>query len=661
MPESVRAARSGRPNRRLNTRPNSRLNSRPNSRPNSRLKLCCALLSPLILAALLASNSPAQTRAGTAATASATTAAGESGTTGAITGRVVGEDGQPLSNARVITTRAGSAPVSASSALTDEEGKFALRNLTYGAYVVNAFAPGYMLEPDPSDQPATRVYHHVGDSVTLRMTRGGVITGTVTDGGGQPVVGVYVEAARVRYADGRATREGAGGRIFQPRLTDDRGVYRIYGLRPGAYIIRAGGRNAFGQFTPYDQNVSTYFPSATREGATQVSVQAGQETSGIDIRYRGEAGHAVSGTISGAPPATDPASGSGIVVALKHVSASTPEQFISYLPDGSAFVFDGVADGDYDLLARRDGLRDDFAAASPPRRVSVRGRDVTGVTLALAPLGSLSGQLLFDPAATPEDKSACQPARAPRAGESIVIARRDDADNAADQSFAFFPGTHSTAPGDTGEFQLRGLKAGRYQMLVRLPAADFYVRAITHGNAPAKSATPAPGAPVRSAKPAQAASVPARSGFSVQAGERLSGLKINVAAGASGLRGRVAAAAAAATNDTGDTGASSARLPPSRVHLVPAEREQADDALRYAESSVADDGTFNFANLAPGRYWVLARPDPAADSPDNFPRPLAWDTDLRARLRREAETANALVVLAPCQRIADFVLTNPAK
>jgi hypothetical protein len=103
------------------------------------------------------------------------------------------------------------------------------------------------------------------------------------------------------------------------------------------------------------------------------------------------------------------------------------------------------------------------------------------------------------------------------------------------------------------------------------------------------------------------------------------------------------------------------RLPPLRVHLIPAEREPADNALRYAESSVAADGTFGFANLAPGRYWVLARPDPAADSPENSPRPLAWDVDTRARLRREAETANAPVVLAPCRRILDFVLANPAK
>ena len=36
----------------------------------------------------------------------------------------------------------------------------------------------------------------------------------------------------------------------------------------------------------------------------------------------------------------------------------------------------------------------------------------------------------------------------------------------------------------------------------------------------------------------------------------------------------------------------------SRVHLVPAEREQTDNLLRYSETLVNSDGTFAFTNLA---------------------------------------------------------------
>lgn len=630
-------------------------------RPRSR-RAPLLLLSPLALVVfflLLAPTSPAQTRAPSAA--AAPPAAGESRAGGAITGRVLGEDGQPLPNVRVFASQTGGASGFSANAQSDEEGKFTLNALPFGAYLVNAFAPGYVLDPDPFDHLTPRVYHLVGDSVTLRMIKGGVITGTVTDSGGEPLVGIFIEALRTRGADGRPAREGTRARTWQPRMTDDRGVYRIYGLPPGAYVVRARGNGSFGPFTPHDLNAPTYYPSATRDGASEVRLQFGAEASGIDIRYRGEAGRAVSGTISGALPAGYPASG-GIEILLKHAAAGAPEQHASILPGSDAFIFEGIADGDYELFARSFSTREGVALASPPQRVSVRGRDMTGITLALAPLASVSGRLLFDPPkSSPGDKSTCQPASAPRAVESIVVLRRDDFGNAADPSRAFFPAANETAPRDNGEFQFRNLKAGRYRLLVRLPAADLYVRAITLANAPAKNATPlASPTAVKSAPHAPSTSDGARAGFSLQNGESLSELNVHVATGAASLRGRVTAPAA-----TGEAGAASeaANAALLRVHLVPAEREQADNPLRYAETRVAADGSFAFANLAPGRYWLVALPEfaDAVNSPDNTPRPLALDPAARARLRREAETANAPVALAPCQRVADFVLPYPAR
>jgi protocatechuate 3,4-dioxygenase beta subunit len=606
---------------------------------------------------LFAANAPTQTRA-----------AGESRASGAINGRVAGEDGQPLSNVRVVALRVGGgAPGYAPNALSDDEGKFTLRNVASGAYLVNAFAPGYLLDPDPLDQPDARVYQHVGDSLSLRMVKGGVITGTVTDANGEPLVGLSVDALRVRGADGRALREGSSGRIWQPRQTDDRGVYRIYGLRAGAYIIRAGGKGSFGPSTAYDLNAPTFYPATTRDAATEVNLQAGQEMTGIDIRYRGEVGHTLSGTVSGTLPPNFDAAG-GILVALKHVSAAAPELLFPIQPGTNSFAFDGIADGDYDLLARSNSPRDEFAVASPPRRVRLRATDITGMTLTLAPLASISGQLLFDPPVAPGGKNSCQPAREPRAEEFIVALARLDEANAADQSPDFFNSTNETAPDDKGEFRLRGLRGGRYQWLVRPPAADFYVRTVTLSNAPTQTATPAPNAPAKPAPTAKTASPPpasvsdrARGLLNLQAGERLAAVSIYVAPGAASLHGRVTSAemaTAGASPDIASAGASS-EFRPSRVHLVPAEREQADNVLRYAESAVAPDGTFAFSNLSPGRYWLLARSAPG--TPDDPPRPLPYDVQARARLRREAETANFPLDLAPCQRRADLVLPHAAK
>src|SRR5205085_157909 len=79
-------------------------------------------------------------------------------------------------------------------------------------------------------------YYRVGDSVTFTLTKGGVITGTVTGANG-PLVGVSVFATRVRDATGKKifTAIPSG---FE-RRTDDRGVFRLYALPPGAYVLTA--------------------------------------------------------------------------------------------------------------------------------------------------------------------------------------------------------------------------------------------------------------------------------------------------------------------------------------------------------------------------------------------------------------------------------------
>src|SRR5205085_5820145 len=86
-------------------------------------------------------------------------------------------------------------------------------------------------------------------------------------------------------------------------LHDALPIYRIYGLVPGTYIVQAGppgtGPGGFGPnaLSPYNGDAPTYYPSAVRDTAVPVAVHLSGEISGIDIRYRGEKGHAVSGKV----------------------------------------------------------------------------------------------------------------------------------------------------------------------------------------------------------------------------------------------------------------------------------------------------------------------------------------------------------------------------
>ena len=93
-----------------------------------------------------------------------------------------------------------------------------------------------------------------------------------------------------------------------------------------------------------------------------------------------------------------------------------------------------------------------------------------------------------------------------------------------------------------------------------------------------------------------------------------------------------------------------------RVHLVPADREQANNVLRYSETMIMSDGSFAFSNIAPGRYFIVSRVEPGAEIPGRSPRSSAWDPTARAKLRQEAEAAKVVIDLKPCQRLRDYAL-----
>lgn len=619
------------------------------SAARAKFDLRAALLSPralLLLLALLVFSLNAR-----AQSSQAVAPPNELLPKGSITGRVLGDDGQPIPNATIIAfSQSGARGNNSSGATSDATGKFTLGNLDPGAYNLNAYAPGYVLDADFMAEPAERKYYYVGDTATLRLVKGSVITGKVTDANGDPLVGARVSVLRVRRPDGRPVSDSRSTNFSPPRQTDDRGVYRVYGLRPGAYIVMAGGKGSFsfGQPTAYDTDAPTYYPSTMRDTAVEVSVQAGQEMSGIDIRYRGEQGRAVSGTVSATSNAGPPANAS-IVVSMKHAAASAPESF-AFLQPGAGergFSFEGLADGDYDLAAQSLSANEEGSAA-PSHRVQIRGADVTGIKLTLAPLGSISGRLVFEASKFAPGKNACQHAPAPRPVQTVIYARRDDPQGASRQPFLFNARSETTAD-DKGGFTVRSLAAGRYRPAVRLPDENFYVRAM---ELPATSAKPAPNAATATAANASAANDLARQGFALRTGERLTGLVVNVAGGAASLRGRLTAA-----NEGGS-------LPDQgglRVHLIPAERALADNVLRYGEATVSSGGAFSFTNLAPGRYFLIARPADREVAGDAAPRPLAWDAGTRAQLRLEAEAAGVSLELAPCQHVADFVLRYQAK
>ena len=549
-----------------------------------------------------------------------------------LTGRVVGDAGEPLAGVPVyagMRAPSGGLGRPSNTVTSDDAGNFVFNALEPGLYFVNASVPGYVVETDPQAGRGSNTYRP-GDSVVVRMVKGGVITGSVTDQQGEPLVALSVRAMRVRDLEGR-TPQTAAPYSAEDR-TDDRGVYRVYGLQPGVYIIVAGGfsSTSFGPVTAYGGDVPTFYPSSTRDTAAEVTVRSGQETAGIDIRYREEQGHRVTGTVvfpAGAPPEL----GAGVTLVYAGTGLPAGSTGVASGATEPTFSIEGVADGEYELQAL-GGARDGLSVSSAPQRVSVRGADVTGLRMTLVPVASASGTLRIEPAA--EAVRASEPCKAIRSArlpqETLLTATPERPRTTTPRPFARADVPRDTTPEESGDFTFRALEPARYRLSFRLFDESLYVRAVQMPGA-------APGAPAA-----------ARDLFEVKTGQQLKGLDVRLTEGAASFGGRVTMAEGSAPQTPA----------PTRAYLVPQERERAEDLLRYYETTVATaDGSFSFKNVAPGRYLLLARAE--AEAPEAPRRPPALDADTRARLRREAEAAATSVELQPCQRTNDFALKYP--
>ncbi|HEY0375794.1 MAG TPA: carboxypeptidase-like regulatory domain-containing protein [Pyrinomonadaceae bacterium] len=555
---------------------------------------------------------------------------------GAITGRVVGDDGRPLADAVVQLSKAyGRMAGSPLSANTDAEGKFRVTELEHGLYTVMVLLPGFINAQEARSTGGDEAtYYRPGDNVSVTLARGGVITGTVRDAEGDPVVAISVRAIRVRTEAGQPSTAARFQGFIPERMTDDRGVYRIFGLPAGTYVVAAGGgQRLYGAFNAYQGDAATYFPSSTRDTANEVTVRSGEEASGVDIRYRGERGRAVSGSVTGA---TADAPSYGITVILRRPTSGEFEGITVIGRDNKlSFSFGGVGDGEYELTAQQWRGERGGVLSSIPRRVTVRGADVTGLTLTLAPLASIEGRVRLEP--VPADEKCGKPAGVEAVMETAVSARRAEKTRGQESpTQLFFPIVGAT-PTQQGEFLIRNLLEGNYRLTLRLPAETWYARSIALPGATQAQ----PGA---ASKPAATSGAQPAGVFALKMGQTLAGVDIPIAQDGAAITGRVRAAA------EGDA-------PPAnlKVQLVPTERERAEDVLRYSEVAPAEDGTFSLTNLAPGRYKLLLRPVPETGSASL--RPLAWDAQARAQLRRDAEAATAPPVeLKPCQRVTDYEL-----
>jgi hypothetical protein len=319
--------------------------------------------------------------------------------------------GAPVKSAHVIYTRiapGANPPSSPISKDTDAEGHFSIQ-LTPGSYRLWVERSGFARQAYGALSPA-------GEGTVLTLAPGqqlrqmvfrvvplGAIAGRVLDEDGEPITGVGIQVLRFSYATGRRQLISVGG-----ASSNDRGEYRVFGLRAGRYLLRAALPGAplsrpleTGALVPEAQDpyASVYYPGVLEvDAASPIALAEGSELADVDFQLHRVRAVTVRGHLVGA---VERLSASQIQVILAHNEGNAA----SYVDRASAFVdpatgkFEvrGVSPGSY-LLVASQLYAGHALGGRAPVEVSPAGAP-EDVTVALTPAFDLIGSVELEGAA----------------------------------------------------------------------------------------------------------------------------------------------------------------------------------------------------------------------------------------------------------------------
>ena len=262
-------------------------------------------------------------------------------------------------------------------AMTDSDGRYRMMNVVAGRFRLQAMAPGFVTEEQKREIFSMGQVLNLNDGETIenmdfKLTKGGVITGKVTDADGRPLIAARLQLFQVQ-ADGRKQQAPMTSMSFMMMQTDDRGEYRLYGLLEGRYVIGASpGFSAASQPATYHPNTSS------QDEAAIVNVTPGSESRDIDIRLSGDRRKTFNVTARVVEVETgQPVSGVMISYrALKAGGSNVGSTFsISGMSDARGIVrLDNLAVGRYGAdissFARMEGQNSDYYSEMTPFEIT---------------------------------------------------------------------------------------------------------------------------------------------------------------------------------------------------------------------------------------------------------------------------------------------------
>ena len=341
----------------------------------------------------------------TAAVAQTTTSDQMASVTGTVTNSVSGE---PILRAHVLLRNYSDSSQQSYGALTNAEGKFSITAVPPGNYGSSVDKSGYQSAANQYGGPASQIKLGPGDKkegVALKLMPGGSIAGRVLDADGEPVEGASV----------KTSANGVGA------TTDQKGQFRIGGLRPGKYRVFAS-ESGFQLPVPpeirsdgsQEQHYSlTYYPNVlTAKEAGHVTVTAGSEVSGVDIRLVRTPVIRISGKVIGLTGST------------RNVNIQVRSQNGSYSsggmirPDGTFEIW-RTDRGKYRLIAMYEGTQ------TAPVDIEVGDANIDNIELRVAPPFDLAGTIQYDDEkAKPPDPSKSAPQAGQPSGQQARVVQQ---------------------------------------------------------------------------------------------------------------------------------------------------------------------------------------------------------------------------------------------
>lgn len=521
--------------------------------------------------------------------------------TGTVSGVVVSDASPPRPVRRATVNLVAPDLAVPLSTITDDQGWFTFAGVPVGHYGIAAsrvtYVGAFYGSKRPGRGPGIPVAVAAGakvDNLSLTLTRGAVITGTLRLPSGERALNMPVTAVAVETTNGVTRLRYAGGR----NATDDRGQYRIFGLPAGEYLVIAQpsglimgsptGINDTIQTTPAEVSwieettrpqpgsvaadvkppprgrpvnyAHVFYPGTANSSLAQpVRVGPGEERQGVDFALALVSTASVSGMVvdrNGAP-----VSGASIVLRapddlLNLAGVITARAPVLTGADGT-FSLSAVGPGRYHVVARAAGASDLGIWAQ--QDLLVDGRDIASVSLQLQTGLTVSGRLHFS-GATPAAESDVTRARitlspvAPDGTPEVVASgRAASAPVAAD-----------------GTFVVSGLVPASYRLGITTPAGWSLLSVDSSGADVADRA------------------------IDLRPGEPLSGL--------------VATLTDRPTELTGTLSDQAGRPAPG-YPIVVYSTDRANwrsGSRRVAVARPATDGTFRLIGLPPGAYYMAA-------------------------------------------------------